>query len=145
MQHPPPRPRRIAGARTTTADNPFASFYESRRQISLETDDDEMADPSSSVTRAYIVPDALLALARGERDSNVGAQRVAAGPARDGSTALARMAATDRVDAPTESPAIFRFRSAPALGFAAEWRAVQRLALQMAGWLRRTWRRSIPN
>jgi hypothetical protein len=36
------------------------------------------------------------------------------------------------------------FRSPPRLGFA-EWRALQRIALQLGGWLRRAWRRSIPN
>src|SRR5690349_5687327 len=73
MQHPPPRQHRIVGgvhaardSRTAADENPFASFYESRRKISLETDDDDTSDPSSSITRAYIVPDALLALARGE-------------------------------------------------------------------------------
>jgi hypothetical protein len=115
---PLPPPRR---ARTPSAENPFASFYESRRKIRLETDDDETADPSSSITRAYTVPDALLALARGERESG----RVVA-------------------DAATQSTSMFPFRSPPRLGFA-EWRAVQRMALSMAGWLRRAWRRSIPN
>jgi hypothetical protein len=114
MPHPPPR-----RARTTTAENPFASFYESRRKISLETDDDETADPSSSITRAYIVPDALLALARGERDSRVNGMLVDAPPAGHAGTALVRFVATNRT--------------------------VQRIAWQMASWLRRAWRRTIPN
>jgi hypothetical protein len=116
---PLPPPRRV---RTTSAENPFASFYESRRKISLETDGDT-ADPSSSITRAYIVPDDLLELARGEH---------------------VRMAATNRSDVATESTSMFPFRSPQRLGLA-EWRAVQRMALQLAGWLRRAWRRSIPN
>lgn len=182
MQRPPPRQHRIVGgdhaalephtashgalARSASVENPFASFYESRRKISLEAaDDDDSADPSSSITRAYIVPDALLALARGERDSHVSNSHVSnsrvsnsrvsnsradAGPVGDGSTELARFVATAPVDVATGSPRIlsasrFRFRSPPALGLGAEWRAVQRIALQMVGWLRRTWRRSIPN
>jgi hypothetical protein len=131
--------------RTTDAENPFASFYESRRKISLETDDDDISDPSSSITRAYIVPDALLAVARGERDASVDNILVDAGPGGDGSTALVRFVATNPVDVATESTSMFRFRSSPILGFATEWRTVQRIALQMAGWLRRTWRRSVPN
>ncbi len=164
MPHPPPRQHRIVGSvnsvlnsraashgaparrvRTTDAENPFASFYESRRKISLETDDDDLSDPSSSITRAYIVPDALLALARGERDASADSIRVDAGPASDGSTALVRFVATNPADVATESASMFRFRSQPILGLAAEWRTVQRIALQMASWLRRTWRRSIPN
>jgi hypothetical protein len=131
MTLPPPR-----RARTTSAENPFASFYESRRKISLETDDDETADPSSSITRAYTVPDALLALARGERES---------GPVITGGTASTRrMVATHATDVATQSTSMFPFRSPPVLGFA-EWRAVQRIAVSVAGWLRRAWRRSIPN
>jgi hypothetical protein len=118
---PLPPPRR---ARTTSAENPFASFYESRRKISLEADDDT-ADPSSSITRAYTVPDALLALARGERESS-------------------RIVASRRAEVATESTSMFPFRSPPGPGFA-EWRAVQRVALSVAGWLRRAWRGSIPN
>jgi hypothetical protein len=113
---PLPPPRR---ARTTSAENPFASFYESRRKISLEADDDNTADPSSSITRAYTVPDALLALARGERESS-------------------RIVATHRADVATESTTMFPLSSPPG-------RAVQRIALSVAGWLRRAWRRSIPN
>jgi hypothetical protein len=150
MQHPPPRPHRFTAAparraRTTTAENPFASFYESRRKISLDADDDEIADPSSSITRAYIVPDALLALARGERDSSAGDILVDAGPVGDGSRSHVRFVATDRADVATESTSMFRFRAPPAVGFAAEWRSLQRVALQVAGWLRRAWRRSIPD
>jgi hypothetical protein len=150
MQHPPPRQHRSVGgvhavrdSRTVAGENPFASFYESRRKISLETDEDETSDPSSSITRAYIVPDALLALARGERESGVESLSVDAGPA--GSSSLIRFVATDPADVATESASMFRFRSPPILGLAAEWRTVRRVALQMAAWLRRTWRRSIPN
>jgi hypothetical protein len=114
MQHPPPRQHRIVGgvhaargSRTAAGENPFASFYESRRKISLDTDDDETSDPSSSITRAYIVPDALLALARGERESSVENLSVDAGPAGG--------------------------------------RALRRVASTLAAWLRRAWRRSIPN
>jgi hypothetical protein len=109
--------------------NPFASFYESRRQISLEMGDDETADPSSSITRAYIVPEALLALARGQHEKK----------------ASARMTATYPADDPTESTRMFRFRSPPMVGIAAEWRTLQAIAWQVAGWLRRAWRRSIPD
>lgn len=145
MPHSPPR-----RARTTTAENPFASFYESRRKISLETDDDETADPSSSITRAYIVPDALLALARGERDGSVKGILVDAPPAGHAGTSLIRFVETDRAEVSTDSPKSvspnpFRFRSPPMVGLAAEWRSVQRIALQMASWLRRAWRRTIPN
>ncbi len=141
MPHPPPR-----RARTTTAENPFASFYESRRKISLETDDDdETADPSSSITRAYIVPDALLALARGERQGSVKSILIDAPPAGHAGTSLVRFAATNRAEVATDPPNMFRFHSPLIPRLAAEWRTVQRIALQMAGWLRRAWRRTIPN
>jgi hypothetical protein len=131
MPHPPPR-----RARTTSAENPFASFYESRRKLSLEADDDDTADPSSSITRAYTVPDALLALARGERENSP----VASSPV----ITSRRLVATHRADVATPSTSMFPLRSSPRVGFA-EWRAVQRIALSVAGWLRRAWRRSIPN
>jgi hypothetical protein len=135
MSLPPPR-----RARTTGAENPFASFYESRRKLRLEADDDETADPSSSITRAYTVPDALLALARGERESSpVVSSSVTSSP-----VSTRRMIATQRAEGATQSTSLSLFRSPPRLGFA-EWRALQRIALQLAGWLRRAWRRSIPN
>jgi len=55
------------------------------------------------------------------------------------------MVATHEADGATESTSMFRFRSPPSLGFATEWRAVQRLAVHVTSWLRRAWRRSIPN
>lgn len=126
--------------RTTTAENPFASFYESRRQISFEMHD-ETADPSSSITRAYIIPESLLALARGERENGGGA--AAAGPV--GESSLARRVATDHADDATEPANMFRFRPPLGFGIAAEWLTLQRIAWQLAGWLRRAWRRSIPD
>jgi hypothetical protein len=140
MSLPPPR-----RARTTSAENPFASFYESRRKLSLEADDDDTADPSSSITRAYTVPDALLALARGERESSpVISSPVISSPVISSPVSTRRMVATHRADVATPSTSMFPFRSSPRLG-SAEWRAVQRIALSVAGWLRRAWRRSIPN
>lgn len=139
MSLPPPR-----RARTTSAENPFASFYERRRKLSLEADDDD-ADPSSSITRAYTVPDALLALARGERESGPFISGpVISSPVISSPVSTRRLVATHRADVATPSTSLSAFRSSPRLGFA-EWRAVQRIALSVAGWLRRAWGRSIPN
>jgi hypothetical protein len=98
---------------------------------------DDTADPSSSITRAYIVPEALLALARGERERMFGA-------GADDGCALVRFVATDTSDIATESTNMSRFRP-PKLGFVEEWHAVQRIAREVAGWLRRVLRRPIPD
>ena len=47
-------------------ENPFASFYDSRRRLRVADAEAEPSDSSSSITRAYIVPRALLALSRGD-------------------------------------------------------------------------------
>jgi hypothetical protein len=127
----------VRAARTYGVENPFASFYETRRKVSIRAMLDDTADPSSSITRAYIVPEALLAVARGEREQLLGA-------ATDDGAALVRFVATDSSDIATESTNMSRFRPAK-LGFVEEWRALQRIALQVAGWLRRVLRRPIPD
>jgi hypothetical protein len=126
----------VRAARTYGVENPFASFYETRRKVSIKSMLDDTADPSSSITRAYIVPEALLAVARGEHEQRLGAA--------DAGAALVRFVATDSSDIATESTNMSRFRPAK-LGFVEEWRAVQRIALQVAGWLRRVLRRPIPD
>lgn len=109
-------------ARTPAIENPFASFYKSRRKLSIEDGSDETPDPSSSITRAYIVPEALLALAR---------QDHAAAPPRP-------------LDA-TSSRSPHGDAGSPSGGFTLDWRSMQLVALSMVGWLRRAWRRSIPD
>jgi hypothetical protein len=138
------------GSRAPAVENPFASFYESRLELSVD-ERAEKSDPSNSITRAYIVPEALLALARGGREAALPSASHAIGASSPGSAAgspkmrrLPKIAATERADVVTESTRMFRFRS-PSAGFAADWRSMQRLALSMAGWLRRAWRRSIAN
>lgn len=139
------------GSRVPAVENPFASFYESRRKLSVDDERAETSDPSNSITRAYIVPEALLALARGGREAARPSASHAVGASNPGSAAGSpkmsprpKIAATEGVDVATESTRMFRFRS-PSADFAADWRSMQRLALSMAGWLRRAWRRSIAN
>jgi hypothetical protein len=145
------QPQGARGSRAPAIENPFASFYESRRKLSVDDERAETSDPSNSITRAYIVPEALLALARGGREAArpsasdaIGASSPVSAAGSPKMSPLPNIAATDRADVATESTRMFRFRS-PSAGFAADWRSMQRVALSMVGWLRRACRRSIPN
>jgi len=115
--------------------NPFASFYQRRRRVSAASAS-EAADPSSSITQAYIVPESLLALARGDGEPEVD-------PARDTGISSRRSLATNSGDASTESQIMFRRERALNIDRVVRWRALLRTASRVAEWLRGRARHSI--
>lgn len=139
---PSPPLRRDSSARSALGDNPFASFYDSRRKLGVSDPDGETSDPSSSITRAYIVPDALLAQSRRDDAGELGA-------ARDDRISFARSLATHGRDVATQTTGMFQIQQPLNMGGAdghavrPRVRAVQRIAVRAVAWLRRRWRHSL--